>query len=36
LSVRVISNPDDQKVRNEVGQEVAEMCRRFPVPGIDD
>jgi glycine hydroxymethyltransferase len=36
LIVRVISNPDDQKVRNEVGQEVAEMCRRFPVPGIDD
>jgi glycine hydroxymethyltransferase len=36
LIVRVISSPDDQKIWNEVEQEVAEMCRRFPVPGIDD
>jgi glycine hydroxymethyltransferase len=36
LIVRVISRPVDQKVRNEVRQDVAEMCRRFPVPGIDD
>ena len=36
LIVKVITNlgnPDDQ---NQVRQEVSEICRRFPVPGIDD
>ncbi|MBN1176780.1 MAG: serine hydroxymethyltransferase [Dehalococcoidales bacterium] len=32
--VKVINNPDSDKVREEVRQEVAEMCRRFPVPGV--
>jgi len=32
--VKVINNPESKKVREEVRQEVAEMCRRFPVPGV--
>jgi glycine hydroxymethyltransferase len=36
LIVKVLSRPDSEKVREEVRQEVAQMCRRFPVPGIDD
>jgi glycine hydroxymethyltransferase len=36
LIVRVLNNPDDEKVRGEVGQEVERMCKSFPVPGIDD
>ena len=33
---RIVQHPDDEKVREEVRGEVREMCRRFPVPGIDD
>jgi glycine hydroxymethyltransferase len=33
---RVISHPDDKKALEKVQQEVAQMCCRFPVPGIDD
>jgi glycine hydroxymethyltransferase len=36
LIVKVISHPDDEKVREEVRQEIAQMCQCFPVPGIDD
>jgi glycine hydroxymethyltransferase len=36
LIVRVLNNPDDEKVRREVKQEVEGICRSFPVPGIDD
>jgi glycine hydroxymethyltransferase len=36
LIVKVIKNIDDQKVTEDVRQEVAGICRRFPVPGIDD
>jgi glycine hydroxymethyltransferase len=36
LVVKVISHHDDEKVLEEVRQEVAQLCRRFPVPGIDD
>ncbi|MBN1367847.1 MAG: serine hydroxymethyltransferase, partial [Dehalococcoidales bacterium] len=36
IVVRVITNIKDEKVRNEVKEEVAQICRRFPVPGIDD
>ncbi len=32
--VKVINNPESKKVREEIRQEVAEMCRRFPVPGV--
>ena len=33
---RVINNIDDPQVEKEVNGEVLEMCRRFPVPGIND
>jgi glycine hydroxymethyltransferase len=36
LIVKVIKNIDNEKVIEEVRQEVARICRRFPVPGIDD
>jgi glycine/serine hydroxymethyltransferase len=36
LIVKVISHHEDEKVLEEVRQEVAQMSRRFPVPGIDD
>jgi glycine hydroxymethyltransferase len=36
MIIRVIGSPDSEKVRDEVKQEVAEMCQRYPVPGIDD
>ncbi len=36
LIVKVIKNIDSKKVIEEVRQEVAQICRRFPVPGIDD
>ncbi len=36
LIVKVIKNIDKEKVIEEVRRQVAEICRRFPVPGIDD
>ncbi len=36
MIVKVIAHPDSPKVRDEVRQEVAQMSRRFPLPGIDD
>ena len=36
LIVRVIKSPDSKKVRSEVRREVEQICRAFPVPGIDD
>lgn len=36
LIVRVLNNPDDEKIRREVRGEVEQMCSGFPVPGIDD
>ena len=36
LIVRVIKNIDNEKVIEEVRQEIAQICRRFPVPGIDE
>jgi glycine hydroxymethyltransferase len=36
LIVRVITHIDDLGVQQQVREEVSEMCRRFPVPGIDD
>jgi glycine hydroxymethyltransferase len=36
LIVRVIKNIDNKKVIEEVRQEIAQICRRFPVPGIDE
>jgi glycine/serine hydroxymethyltransferase len=36
LIIKVITHHEDKKVLEEVRQEVAQFCRRFPVPGIDD
>ena len=36
LIVRVIQNSDSPEVRDNVKQQIEEMCRPFPVPGIDD
>jgi len=36
LVVKVIFHHEDEKVLEEVRQEVAQISRRFPVPGIDD
>jgi len=36
LIVKVILHHEDEKVLEEVRQEVAQISRRFPVPGIDD
>lgn len=36
LIVKVIKNINKDKVIEEVRQEVAQVCRNFPVPGIDD
>jgi len=35
LIFKVIKNIDDKKMLEEVRQEIGQMCRRFPVPGID-
>ena len=36
LIVKVITNIGNPNVQNQVGQEVAQICHRFPAPGIDD
>jgi glycine hydroxymethyltransferase len=36
LIMKVISQPDDEKVVDEIRDEVEQICKRFPVPGIDD
>ena len=36
LVIEVISHIDDDAVQKKAAGEVAEMCARFPVPGIDD
>jgi len=36
LIVKVITNIGDLNVQKQVKEEVSEICRRFPVPGIDD
>lgn len=35
LIVRVLSHPGDNKVTQQVREEVQALCSRFPVPGID-
>jgi glycine hydroxymethyltransferase len=34
--VKIIGSIDDPSLRKQVGQEVSQICQRFPVPGIDD
>jgi len=36
LIVRVLTEMDNSNLRRQVSQEVGEMCRRFPLPGVDD
>jgi len=36
LIVKVIGNIGDLKAQSQVREEVSQMCRRFPLPGIDD
>ncbi|MGD9116720.1 MAG: serine hydroxymethyltransferase [Dehalococcoidia bacterium] len=36
LIIEVIGNIDDEAVQQKAAQEVAAICARFPVPGIDD
>ena len=36
LIVKVISNIGEPKAQSQVREEVGEICRCFPVPGIDD
>lgn len=36
LIVRVLTNPDDKGVKREVHREVGEICRRFPLPGLEE
>ncbi len=35
LIVKMLANIGDEKIYNEVRQEVADITRRFPVPGLD-
>jgi glycine hydroxymethyltransferase len=36
LAIKVINNINDSSINAGVKQEVSEICRRFPVPGIND
>jgi len=36
LIVKVITNPGNPDIENQVRQEVSQICSRFPIPGIDD
>ncbi len=36
MIVKIIANIDDLAVREQVNQAVKQICRRFPIPGIDD
>ena len=36
LIVEVIKNTHNRDVLHQVGQKVAQMCSRFPIPGIDN
>ena len=35
LITKVLSHPDDKKIQTEVAEQVASLCHRFPIPGID-
>ena len=36
LIVKVVKDIDKEKIIEEVRQEIAQICRRFPLPGIDE
>ncbi len=33
--MKVLSNPEDKKIQNEIAEQVGSMCHGFPTPGID-
>jgi glycine/serine hydroxymethyltransferase len=35
LIVRVLTSKEDEKVKQQVRQDVKELTTRFPVPGLD-
>jgi len=35
LIVKVITNIDNPNIQKQVGQEVSQICQRFPLPGVD-
>ena len=36
LVLKVVTNIDNLDIQNQVREQVSQLCRRFPVPGIDD
>jgi len=36
LIVKVVANIGNRDIQNQVGEEVSQMCSRFPLPGVDD
>ena len=36
LTVKVLSNIDDEKLHKKIRQQVNETCNKFPVPGINN
>jgi len=35
FTMKVLSDPEDKKIQNEIAEQVSAMCRSFPTPGID-
>jgi glycine hydroxymethyltransferase len=33
--IKVLSDPKDKKIQKEISEQVVDICRRFPAPGID-
>jgi glycine hydroxymethyltransferase len=35
MIIRVLSHPDDEKVKKQVKEEVIQLCSKFPAPGLE-
>jgi glycine hydroxymethyltransferase len=33
--IKVLTDPKDKKIQKEISEQVVDICRRFPAPGID-
>jgi glycine/serine hydroxymethyltransferase len=33
--IKVLSDPKAKKIQKEISEQVVDICRRFPAPGID-
>jgi len=33
--IKVLTDPKDKKIQKEIAEQVVDICRRFPAPGID-